>query len=163
MLERLRIITSWPTCTGGLAKRRTAAKLWIRSRALRKRRVTWKKCGEISPIAPATRLYRRANTTKATPRAITAQHCCRRAPMKGHLGRDPGCISEQPVPLIRCHVLQAMQELAQDWRRMLAGKCVSTYLMKPAKVLFGELLPLSAQKCCVREYQDASALSPRPP
>ena len=89
MLERLRIITSWPRCTDGLAKWRTAAKLWIRSRALRKRRVTWKKCGEISPIAPVTRLNRRANATKTTPRAITAQNCCSRAPMKGHLGRDP--------------------------------------------------------------------------
>src|SRR6266513_3544729 len=163
MLERLRIITSWPRCTGGLAKWKTATKLCMRSRALRKRRVTWKKCGEISPIAPATRLNRRANATQSTPHAITSQNCCSRAAMKGHLGRDPGCISEQPVPLSRCHVLQAMQELAQDWRRTLAGKCVSAYLMKPAKVLFGEILPLSAQKCCVHECQDASALSPRPP
>src|SRR6266581_4578641 len=102
MVERLRIITSWPTCTGGLAKWRTAAKLWIRSRALRKRRVTWKKCGEISPIAPTTHLNRRANATKATPRAITAQNCCSRAPMKGHLCRDPGCNSDQAFPCIRC-------------------------------------------------------------
>ena len=126
MLERLRITTFWPKCTGGLAKWRTAAKLWIPSRALRERRVTWKKCGEISPIAPATRLNRRANATKATPRASSAQNCCRRAPMKGHLGRDPACISEQPVPLIRGNLPPGYARVSTRLETDAGGKvCVS--------------------------------------
>src|SRR2546430_9930180 len=68
---------------------KTPETLVIRPRALKKSRVTGKKCGKLPPIAPQTRLNRRANATKATPVAITAQNCCSRAPMKGHLGRDP--------------------------------------------------------------------------